>query len=332
MREAIGVAVVGAVCACQSPQPAAAPGIVRIDGSSTLFPLTRAVIQDFTKERHAPQFRLTMSGTAHGFEQLCGGRTDLSAASRPIRRAEIEACHEAGVTFIELPIAYDGIAAVVHPRATWIDDITVEELRMLWHPSAQGRVHHWSQIRSQWPDRAVRLYGADTQSGTYDYFTAAVNGEEGASRHDFTGSVNDDDVVDAVARDELAFAFIPMAYYEKHRHRVKVVAVSVAAGQRPVTPSADTIRAGTYQPLSRPLFIYVRKQALTHEGIPEFVDFYLLVAARLAQRLGYISLAPQAYDLAAERRRAQWTGTIFGEGGSQVGLTMNTLLEKARLR
>lgn len=335
MKGPLGVIAIGALLACnQAATEQPVPGIVRIDGSSTLHPLTQAVVQAFTGDHPGRHFKVTISGTAHGFDQLCSGRTDVSAAGRPIRRPEIEACHKAGVPFIELPVAYDGIAVVVHPRAAWIDDITVEELRRLWQPEAQGRVQRWTQIRPQWPDRPIHLFGADARSGTFDYFTAAINGEEGASRHDFTGSVSDDELVEAVARDVQAMAFIPLAYYKKNRPRLKIVAVNSGAhpGRGPIVPSVETIRAGAYQPLARPLFIYVRKQALNSPAVSEFVDFYLERAGQIAERLGYISLTPEVYQLAAERRRTQWTGTIFGEGGSQVGLTMNGLLEKARLQ
>jgi phosphate transport system substrate-binding protein len=238
------------------------------------------------------------------------------------------------VSFVELPIAYDGIAIVVNPRATWISDITVQELKKVWEPDARGKIVRWNQIREEWPDRELHLFGADVESGTYDYFTAAISGVEGSSRSDFTASADDEVLVQAIARDELALAFLPLVYYEKNKHRLKPVAIDNEDGDDgvgPIAPSVEAIRNGTYQPLARPIFLYARAQALNRASVGQFIDFYLARAGALAARLGYMPLDPSAYALVAERRKARWTGTVFGEGGSQVGLTVAQLLEKARI-
>jgi phosphate transport system substrate-binding protein len=252
-----------------------------------------------------------------------------------VRRSEAEACERAAVSFIELPIAYDGIAIVVHPKATWVDFITKDELQRLWNPEAQGTVTRWSQVRPGWPDQPIHLFGPDPSSGTYDYFTEAIVGEEGASRHDFKDSSDDNVLAQAVADDELALAYLPLAYFEKNRHRVKAVAIDEGPGttgeSTPVALTLDSIRSGTY-PMARPMFLYVRDQALNRPPVREFVDFYLSRVGPLAERLGYRQLGTEAYELVTERSKARWTGTVFGGGGSQVGLTLEQLLEKTRIR
>lgn len=333
---ALAAVVVGA-CAGE-PGSRGAPNdtaTVRLDGSSSLYPLSEAVVQEFSAQHPNVQIRHTISGTGGGFVNFCRGRIDIGAAARPMRRSEAEACERAAVSFIELPIAYDGIAIVVHPKATWIDAITTDELRQLWTPEAQGNVTRWNQVRPEWPDREVQLFGPDPSSGTYDYFTEAIVGEEGASRHDFTDSSDDNVLAQAVASNELALGYLPLAYYEKNKHRVKAVGIDPGApGHRrsaPIVLTLDTIRTGTY-PLARPVFLYVRDQALNRPGVKEFVDFYLTRVGTLAERLGYLQLGDEAYKLVAERRNARWTGTVFGGGGSQVGLTIEELLQKTRIR
>jgi phosphate transport system substrate-binding protein len=328
------VLTLGLACSDTSRSSASSARIVRVDGSSTVFPISAAILKEFSAAD--PRIRVTVgiSGTGGGFQKFCRGKIDVSAAARPIGRAEIETCHQNGVTFIELPIAYDGIAIVVNPQATWISDITVNELRAVWAPEAEGRVTRWSQVRAGWPDREIHLVGAGIDSGTYDYFTAAIMGRERASRTDFTSSEDDNVLATAVATDELALGFLPLAYYDENRHRLKVVPVdsgNAHDGLDAVGPTPQTIRNGTYQPLSRPIFIYVREQALNRPGVEEFVDFYLAHAGALAQKVGYLEFDAEAYELIAQRRNARWTGSAFGEGGSQVGLTIEQLLDKARI-
>jgi phosphate transport system substrate-binding protein len=308
---------------------------VRIDGSSSVFPLTQALVSEFTRARPEVPVRVSVSGTGGGFQKFCGGHIDIGAAARPIRRAEIEACHRASVLFIELPIAYDGIAVVVNPRAWWVDYLTVDELKALWAPKAEGAVVRWSQIRAGWPDRPVRLYGAGPHSGTYDYFTAAILEDEGSSRTDFTASEDDDAIALAVADDEFALGFLPLVYYDRNRERLRLVPIDnerAADGVGPISPSRETIGTGTYQPLARPIFIYVRHQALSRSPqVQQFVDFYLARAGEMAQALGYTQLGDEAYALVESRNRARWTGTAFGEGGSQVGLTLDQLRASVRI-
>jgi phosphate transport system substrate-binding protein len=302
--------------------------VVRVDGK-----LTQPVVSAFTETNPMAQVRLTTSGTGIGFQNFCMGRIDVATAGRPIRRSEIEECHEAGVTFIELPIVYDGIAVIANPKAAWIDDITVDELKSIWSPEAEGMVLRWNQIRASWPDRNLHLFGANPQAGSYDYFSAAVVGSE-RIRSDYTSDADDDVLAQAIAQDELALGFISLRYYAKHRERVKVLGIDNGDdgdGSGATWPTPANIRAGTYQPLARPMFIYVREQALNRPAVRDFVDFYLEQGGELLEQVGLVPLGDEAYELISERRRARWTGTVFGEGGPQVGLTIPQLLDKVRI-
>ena len=304
------------------------PGDIRVDGSSTVFVLSEAVAEEFTIAGNRARVTVGQSGTGGGFQKFCRGETDVSDASRPIRPAELEACKTAGINFFEIPIAYDGIAIVVNPKASWISDITTAELKTLWAPEAQGNITRWNQVRAAWPDREIHLFGAGVDSGTYDYFTEAITGKEGASRGDFTSSEDDNVLVQGVAGDELALGFLPYAYYNENKARLKLV--SLDGGKGPVAPSFDTIRTGTYQPLSRPLFIYVSEKSLARAEVQQFVDFYIAQVGGLAEEVGYVQLGDEGYRLVAEHFKTRQSGTLFGEGGSQVGLTIEQLLAKER--
>jgi phosphate transport system substrate-binding protein len=307
-------------------------GAIRVDGSSTVFPISEAVAEEF--QRANPNVRVTVaiSGTGGGFQKFCRGETDISDASRPIRAAEMEACRTAGIDYIELPIAYDGLAIVVHPKNTWASSITTEELKTLWQPEAQGKVMRWSQVRSSWPDREIRLFGAGVDSGTFDYFTEAINGKEKASRGDFTSSEDDNVLVQGVSGDEAALAFLPLAYVEQNRSALKLVPVDDARsenGNGPIEPSAETVRNGTYQPLSRPLFIYVARKAADRPEVQRFVESYF-GAPELMREVGYVELTPELYTLAKAHFSERRVGTAFGSGGSQVGMTLERLLSREK--
>jgi phosphate transport system substrate-binding protein len=220
----------------------------------------------------------------------------------------------------------------VNPKNTWADSITVAELKTMWAPEAQGKVTRWNQIRPSWPNRDIRLFGAGVDSGTYDYFTEATVGKEGASRGDFTSSEDDNVIVQGVGSDELALGFLPIAYVEENRERLKVVPVDDAKadnGAGPIVPSAETVRGGTYQPLSRPLFIYVARKAADRPEIQQFVEMFFS-RDDLVREVGYIELTPQIHELARKHFADRKVGTAFGEGGSQVGMTLEALLAKER--
>ena len=317
--------------ACGSGNREGEAALITLDGSSTVFPIAEAVAEEYGKAN--PDIRtptVGISGTGGGFQKFCRGETDISNASRPIRPAEIEACREAGVEYIELPVAYDGLAIVVNPRNSWAAEITVAELKTIWAPEAQGMVTRWNQVRSSWPDREIRLFGAGVDSGTYDYFTEATVGKEGASRGDFTSSEDDNVIVQGVASDELALGFLPLAYVEQNRERLKVVPVEDGKpdnGAGPITPSAQTVRDGTYQPLSRPLFVYVARKAAERPEVQQFVEMFFS-RTDLIREVGYIELTPPIYELARKHFADRRVGTAFGEGGSQVGMTLEALLSR----
>ncbi|HZL92467.1 MAG TPA: PstS family phosphate ABC transporter substrate-binding protein [Vicinamibacterales bacterium] len=326
------VACGGGNQAAQDGDQGGGAAVITIDGSSTVFPIVEAIAEEFGKAN--PTVRtptVGISGTGGGFQKFCRGETDISNASRPISAAERQACQTAVVDYIELPVAYDGLAVVVNPKNTWADSITVEELKRLWAPEAQGRITRWNQVRSSWPDREIHLFGAGVDSGTYDYFTEAIVGTARSSRGDFTSSEDDNVLVQGVAGDELALAFIPLAYVSQNAARLKIVPVDDGKadnGAGPITPSSDTVRNGTYQPLSRPLFVYVSRKAADRNDVQQFVEMFF-TRTDLVREVGYIELTPQIYDLARAHFADRRTGTAF-EKGNQVGMTLEALLVRER--
>src|SRR5688572_2563263 len=307
-------------------------GTIRVDGSSTVFPISEAVAEEFQKANPNVRVTVGISGTGGGFQKFCRGETDISDASRPIRAAEMEACKAAGIEYIELPIAYDGLAIVVNPKNAWAASMTTAELKTLWQPEAQGKVTRWNQVRSSWPDREIRLFGAGVDSGTFDYFTEAINGKEKASRGDFTSSEDDNVIVQGVSGDEAALGFIPLAYVEQNKATLKLVPIDDAKpdnGAGPVLAAAETVRNGTYQPLSRPLFIYVARKSADRPEVQRFVDSYF-TSADLLREVGYVELTPELYNLAKAHFAERKVGTAFGSGGSQVGVTLEALLAREK--
>lgn len=309
-----------------------ARGLVRIDGSSTVFPITEAVAEEFQNaERGAVRVTVGISGTGGGFKKFCRGETDLCDASRPIQESERKMCARNGIRYIELPVAYDGLAVMVNRKNTWVDHLTVAELKKIWEPAAEGKVTRWSQVRNGWPDKTIRLYGPGTDSGTFDYFTEAINGKEKASRADFTASEDDNILVQGIAGDEGSLGYFGMAYYEANRDRLKLVPIDDGKdgnGKGPVVPTFGTIVNGTYQPLSRPLFLYVSAKSAERPEVRRFVTFYLANAAALSKEVGYVSLPSEAYALGQARFDRRMTGSVFGGHGSQVGVKIEELLKK----
>jgi phosphate transport system substrate-binding protein len=311
---------------------AAAPSVIQIDGSSTVFPITEAVAEEFQKANQGVRVTVGISGTGGGFQKFCRGETDISNASRPISATEIDACKTAGIEYIELPVAYDGLAVVVNPRNTWASQMNIAELKKLWAPEAQGKVMRWNQVRTGWPDREIHLFGAGVDSGTYDYFTEAVVGKAKSSRGDFTSSEDDNVLVQGVTGDEAALGFLPLAYVEQNKAALKLLPIDDGKkenGDGPITPTAETVRNGTYQPLSRPLFIYVSRKAADRPEVQKFIDSYF-GAQELMREVGYVELTPQIYDLAKKHFADRRVGTAFGSGGSQVGLTLEQLLAREK--
>ena len=267
-------------------------GLIELDGSSTVFPISVAMAEEFQiANGRAVRVSVGVSGTGGGFQRFCGGETDISNASRPINANETEACARRGITPIEIQVAWDGLTVVAHPENDWVGCITVEELRSVWEPGS--RLSRWSQIRPSWPDRELKLYGPDTDSGTFDYFTAAVLGLEGASRSDYTASAADHVLVAGVSGDPGALGYFGYAYFEENQDRLRALEVDGGAGC--VAPSRQTILDGSYTPLARPMYLYVRRDALDRPEVGAFLGFYLDHAAALIPATGHIPLAPQAY-------------------------------------
>jgi phosphate transport system substrate-binding protein len=318
-----------APAACdRSGQTATPAGIVSIDGSSTVFPICEAVAEEFQRA-HPARVTIGVSGTGGGMQKFCKGEVDIANASRPIQKSEIEACRKAGLDFIELPVAYDGIAVVVHPKNAWVDHLTVAELRTMWAPEAQGKITRWNQIRPSFPDRELHLFGPGTDSGTFDYFTHAICGKERSSRGDFTSSEDDNVLVQGIATDEAALGYFGYAYYQANRSRLKLVPVDDGQddnGPGPVAPDERTIAVGTYQPLSRPLFVYVSTRAAARPEIRAFVDYFLSHSRALVTEVGYVPLPERAYELARERFARRRTGSLFAGEGVKIGLTIEALL------
>jgi phosphate transport system substrate-binding protein len=305
--------------------------VIRIDGSSTVFPITEAVAEEFQKATPGARVTVGISGTGGGFKKFCHGETDISDASRPIKPVEIELCRQNGVEWVELPVAYDGLAVVVHPQNTWVDFLTVAELKRLWEPAAQGRITRWNQIRPEWPDREIHLFGPGVDSGTFDYFTEAIVGQEDASRGDYTSSEDDNVLVQGVASDPNALGFFGLAYYEENAHKLKLVPIDDGDdgnGKGPILPSVETVRNGTYRPLSRPVFIYPRRAALDRPEVRAFVEFYLDHVPTLAREVGYVPLSDREYTLVRARFAARTPGSLFGSD-APAGLALEARLARA---
>ena len=296
-------------------------GNVQIDGSSTVYPITEAVAEEFMREH--PQVRVTvgLSGTGGGFSKFLRGETDISNASRPIKASEAAQARENNVEFVELPVAYDGLAVVVNPANDWVDCLTVDELRRIWEPGST--VNNWNQVRPEFPNSELKLYGPGTDSGTYDYFTEAVAGESGASRADFTASEDDNVLVQGIAGDPSALGYFGLAYYEENQQRLKLLGID--GGNGCIQPTPETVENGSYAPLSRPLFIYVRKDRVQDPAIAAFVEFYVEHSGELAPEVGYVALSDEAYDLTMQRFNNGVTGSLFEDGG-RPGITMQELL------
>ncbi|MBI2360921.1 MAG: PstS family phosphate ABC transporter substrate-binding protein, partial [Deltaproteobacteria bacterium] len=305
--------------------------IIKIDGSSTVYPVTEAVAEEFQKAKRGKiKVTVGISGTGGGFKKFCRGETDISDASRPILKQEMDVCKKAGIQYYELPVAYDALTVMVNLKNNWVTSMTVAELKKIWEPAAQGKIMKWNQVRSSWPNAPLKLYGAGADSGTFDYFTEAIVGKAKASRGDFTASEDDNVLVQGIANDRNALGFFGFAYYAENTDKLKAVAIDDGKG-RPVLPSSKTVEDGTYQPLARPIFIYVNKKSADKAEVKEFVEFYLKNASKLAKQVKYVALPAKAYTLGLEHFQKGKLGTVFG-GEAEVGVKIEDLLRReARL-
>ncbi len=315
----------GIATACSDPTPEAKE--IFIDGSSTVFPITQAIASAFAIEGGAAvPVNVSFSGTGGGFKKFCTGETDINNASRPISLAEMAICREAGVPYIELPVAFDGLVVVVNSENDWAKSLTTEELKRMWGPAAEGQIESWNQVRAEFPDRPLNLFGPGTDSGTYDYFTEAIVGDSGDSRRDYVPSEDDETLVRGVSQDPNALGYFGLAYYESNPTDLRPVAID--SGKGPVVPSRATVEAAKYQPLARPLFIYVNaERAQENPALREFVNFYLARAAATAGEVGYIPLPEEAYHIARVTFTTGEAGTVF-DGRPQFDLTIAELLRK----
>ena len=305
----------------------AADKIIKIDGSSTVYPITEAMAEEFQK---AQKVKVTVgeSGTGGGFKKFCRGETDISDASRPITQKEMDACKEAGIQYIELPIAYDALTVVVNSKNDWVKSLSVEELNKIWKPGSN--VKNWKQVNPAYPDKAMGLYGPGTASGTFDYFTEAVNGKSKASRTDYTPSEDDNVLVQGVAGNVGGLAYFGYAYYEENKDKLRAIPISAKAGSPAVMPSPEAVKDGTYQPLSRPLFIYVNATAAAFKPeVKAFVNFYLENAPKLVAEVKYVPLPSDDYAAVKAHFKAMKPGTGFS-GKNEVGIKIKDLINRIK--
>ncbi len=305
----------------------AADKIIKIDGSSTVYPITEAMAEEFQK---AQKVKVTVgeSGTGGGFKKFCRGETDISDASRPISQKEMDACKEAGIQYIELPIAYDALTVVVNSKNDWVKSLSVEELKNIWKPGSS--VKNWKQVNPAYPDKALGLYGPGTASGTFDYFTEAVNGKSKASRTDYTPSEDDNVLVQGVSGNVGGMAYFGYAYYEENKSKLRAIPISAKTGSPAIMPSPEAVKDGTYQPLSRPLFIYVNATAAAFKPeVKAFVNFYLENAPKLVAEVKYVPLPSDDYAAVKEHFKALKPGTGFG-GKNEVGIKIKDLINRIK--
>lgn len=326
-----GLSLMGFACnPGTGPSNTSGAAVIKIDGSSTVFPVTEAVAEEFQKEkRGAVNVTVGISGTGGGFKKFVRGEIDIADASRPILTEEMTQAKANGIEFLELPVAFDALTVVVNPQNNWVDSITVADLKKIWEPEAQGKITHWNQVRPEWPNEKIALFGAGADSGTFDYFTEAIVGKAKASRGDYTASEDDNVLVQGIEGNKYALGYIPYAYFAPHSSRMKALGIEWEKNKvkGPVSPSPENVMAGTYNPLSRPLFIYVSRKSLDKPAVKEFVEFYLKNVGTLAKEVKYLPLQDPAYQMAMERVRVMQTGTGFG-GVPEVGLPVEEILKR----
>jgi phosphate transport system substrate-binding protein len=321
-------ALAAVISAAFTIQPVvAADKIIKIDGSSTVYPITEAVAEEF---QIAQKIKVTVgeSGTGGGFKKFCRGETDISNASRPISQKEMDACKDAGIQFIELPVAFDGLTVVVNDKNNWVKSISVDELKKIWGPGSS--VKNWKDINPAYPDKKLSLYGPGTASGTFDYFSEAINGKAKSHRTDYTPSEDDNVLVQGVSGNEGGMAYFGLAYYEENKDKLRALPISAKAGATAVMPSFDSVKNGTYIPLSRPIFIYVNATAAAFKPeVKAFVNFYIDNAPALVKEVKYVPLPAEDYAAVKAHFKAMKPGTGFG-GKSEVGIKIGDLLSRIK--
>ena len=298
------ITIVGLLMSCggnsdKSKSSEKLSGDIKIDGSSTVYPVTEAVAEEFRNVHPDVRVTVGVSGTGGGFKKFYRGETDISNASRPIKEKEAKLCDENNIDYLGLSVAYDGLAVIINPENDWVDYFTVEELNKIWHPDAQDNIKYWSQVREGWPNEELHLFGPGTASGTYDYFAEAICGKKVGTRGDYTASEDDHVLVQGISTDKFGLGFFGLAYYEENKDKLKLVGVDNGSGI--VQPTLETVSNGTYAPLSRPIFIYVKNSIKDRKEVQEFTKFYLENAANLVQDVGYIPLPSSEYEKESEK-------------------------------
>ena len=322
------LAVAAALAACNSEKPS---GTVMIDGSSTVLPVSQAMADAFHKATPDVQFAINASGTGGGFRKFCAGQVDIAGASRPIKSAESEQCKANHVEYIEVPFAFDSLSVVVNAKNTFVDCLTVKELKAMWEPAAEGRVKEWQQIRASFPAHPLALFGPGKDSGTFDYFTLAIVGTQSSSRSDVTTSEDDMVIERGVATDPNALGYFGYAYYQANRDKVKLVGVDNGHGC--IMPSAQTVADATYQPLSRPLFIYINAAAVARPEVKAFARFYLAPeSTQYVTRVGYVPLPSAALKVQVSRFDKGVTGSVFGGIGSVIGVKLESFEDEEKVK
>ncbi|SDY25059.1 PstS family phosphate ABC transporter substrate-binding protein [Nitrosomonas sp. Nm33] len=303
-----------------------AQSIIKIDGSSTVYPITKAVAKNFqVAKKDVVKVMVNISSSGDGFNKFCRGEIDIVNASRPILENEMAECKNSRVKFVEIPVAFDAITVAVNPDNNWSTTVTVAQLKKIWEPIAQGRITKWNQINPAWPNEDFKLFGADSASGTFDYFTKAIVGKSKLSRGDYVESEDDNVLVEGVANNKNGLGFFGFHYYIENQDKVKAVAID--SGNGGVLPSVETVENGSYQPLSRPIFIYVSIKAAEKPEVREFVEFYMKNALLQVKKAKSFPLPPSAYRTMLEHFNNKRSGTVFN-GRPAIGLTIDDLIRR----
>lgn len=318
---------------CFSQLSLAQGKIIKIDGSSTVYPVTEAVAEEFqTSKKGSVNVTVGISGTGGGFKKFCRGETDIQNASRPIQKSEMEACKQSKITYYELPVGYDALVVAVNIKNDWVQEITVDELKKMWEPAAQGKIMKWNQVNAKWPNSDLKLYGAGSDSGTFDYFTEAIVGKAKSSRGDFTASEDDNTLITGIGNDKYAIGYVPMSYYLENQKKLKALAIvggeKSPAKMKGILPSRQSVENGSYFPLARPLFIYVSANAYEQKSdVKEFTQFFLKNGPALVTEVKYVALPSKAYDMGLEHLNKKKVGTLFG-GEAEIGIQIEELLKR----
>ena len=322
----IRVKMLAALIATAGAGNVMAQALIKVDGSSTVFPITEAVAEEYQKSKKgAVRVTVGISGTGGGFKKFCRGEIDISDASRPIVKKEMEACKAAGINYVEMPVAFDALTVVLHPSNTFAANLKPEQLKVMWEPAAQGKITNWKQVDPSFPDLPLKLYGPGADSGTFEYFTEAITGKAKSSRGDFTASEDDNVLVQGVSRDKGGIGYFGYAYYIENAKKLK--AAAIWNGKAFVAPSDKVVEDGSYQPLARPIFIYVNAKSLEKPEVKEFIDFYMTHGAKLTKEVKYVPLPANIYKANVEHMNKPKLGTVFG-GVPEVGVKIDELVKR----